>query len=84
MQKHSIGQILPKNYIGEIEGSCHGRPKLETMAAYKVAICLENVTEPYYITDRFFSAAQAGCIPIYHAHKTVRNGISSYRTVYEK
>lgn len=45
------------------------------MAKYEVAVCLENLTEPYYITEKFYAAVQAGCIPIYHAHQTVKAGI---------
>jgi hypothetical protein len=29
---------------------------------------------PYYFTEKFVNAARAGCVPIYHAHPTVREG----------
>jgi hypothetical protein len=36
-------------------------------------VCLENSAEPHYFTEKFVNAARAGCIPVYHAHPTVRN-----------
>jgi hypothetical protein len=49
--------------------------QLKFLAGYKVAVCLENSIEPYYFTEKFVNAARAGCVPVYHAHPTVRNGI---------
>jgi hypothetical protein len=43
------------------------------LSAYKVAVCLENSTEPNYFTEKFVNAARAGCIPVYYAHPTVRD-----------
>jgi len=74
MQKRSSTQSLPQNYRGEVEWPWNSLHKFETIARYKVGICLESVTEPYYITEKFYAVAQAGCIPIYHAHPTVKNG----------
>lgn len=42
------------------------------LSGYKVAVCLENCVEPHYFTEKFVNAARAGCIPVYHAHPTVR------------
>jgi hypothetical protein len=49
--------------------------QIEFLAKYKVAVCLENSIEPYYFTEKFVNAVRAGCVPVYHAHPTVRNGI---------
>lgn len=66
---------LPLNYRGEVEGAWTSRAKIDLMSRYKVAICLENTSEAYYFTEKFVDAVQAGCIPVYHAHETVRDGI---------
>lgn len=42
------------------------------LSAYKVAVCLENCLEPDYFTEKFVNAARAGCIPVYHAHSSVK------------
>ena len=75
MEDSSSTEILPTNYKGEINWPWDGGNRIETMAKYKAAICLENITEPYYITEKFYAAVQAGCIPIYHAHQTVKEGV---------
>ena len=61
----------PKNYRGEIPGDWPGAEKRELQAGYKMAICLENMCEPYYFTEKFVEAVVAGCIPVYHAHTTL-------------
>jgi hypothetical protein len=43
------------------------------LSGYKVAVCLENCVEADYFTEKFVNAARAGCIPVYHAHSTVRS-----------
>lgn len=50
------------------------------LSAYKVAICLENCVEPYYFTEEFINAVRAACIPVYHAHATVKNTFLSGAT----
>ncbi len=67
---------FPKNYKGELTwdkwGSEH---QVNFLSDFKVAICMENVTEPYYFSEKFLNAARAGCVPIYHAHPTLRTGV---------
>jgi hypothetical protein len=65
----------PGNYRGEIPGNWGGGPKLEVISRYKAMVCMENTQEPHYFTEKFVDAARAGCIPIYHAHETVRNRV---------
>lgn len=65
----------PRNYRGEIEGDWHDAARFDHMSHYKAAVCLENTCEPFYFTEKFVCAVQAGCIPIYHAHETVREGV---------
>ncbi len=65
----------PKNYKGEIKWPWEGGNRIKVMSDYQAAICLENVVEPYYFTEKFYAAVQAGCIPIYHAHHTVKTQI---------
>ncbi len=49
--------------------------QVQFLSRYRVSVCLENSIEPYYFTEKFLNAARSGCIPIYHAHPTVRDGI---------
>jgi hypothetical protein len=49
--------------------------KEELLARYHTAICLENTCEPWYFSEKFIHAAKAGCVPIYRAHPTVRDGV---------
>lgn len=65
----------PDNYRGQ---ACpgidiHGDEQVRFFSGYKVAVCLENCIEPYYFTEKFVNAVRAGCIPVYHAHPTVKN-----------
>lgn len=57
----------PKNYLGEIPGDWPGEEKRNLMSEYKVAVCLENMNEPGYFTEKFVEAVVAGCIPVYRA-----------------
>lgn len=62
----------PPNYRG-----VHGHWWLDAghitaLARYRMAICLENASLPYYFTEKLVNAARAGCVPVYHAHPTVR------------
>lgn len=66
---------VPANYCGEIPGSWTAQTRYALMSQYKAVVCLENTIEPYYFTEKFVSAVQANCIPIYHAHPTVRDTI---------
>ncbi len=57
----------PKNYRGELPGDWPGAEKRRLMSEYKVCVCLENMNEPGYFTEKFVEAVQAGCIPVYRA-----------------
>jgi len=67
----------PDNYAGRASPSdgndLYGDKTIRFLSGYKVAVCLENCTEPYYFTEKFVKAVRAGCIPVYHAHLTVKN-----------
>ena len=60
----------PSNYCGEVSGDFDNL--ISFISSYKVNVCLENSLEPYYFTEKFVNAVRAGCIPIYHAHPTVK------------
>lgn len=64
---------LPSNYKGEISGNHWAESKIDLMSKYKVAVCMENCQEEFYFTEKFVAAVQAGCIPVYQAHSSVRN-----------
>jgi hypothetical protein len=65
----------PANYRGEIPGDWPAGEKRALMGKYKVAICLENMNEPYYFTEKFVEAVAAGCIPVFRAHPTIRDSV---------
>ncbi len=57
----------PRNYKGELPGDWSGMEKRKLMGEYKVCVCLENMNEPGYFTEKFVEAVVAGCIPVYRA-----------------
>ena len=65
----------PKNYCGEIPGDWPGEEKRRLMSQYKVCVCLENMMEPGYFTEKFVEAVAAGCIPVYRASPEMRSTI---------
>jgi hypothetical protein len=69
----------PDNYAGKASPSADvfSEENIRFLSGYKVAVCLENSTEPYYFTEKFVNAVRAGCIPVYHAHVTVKNSLLS-------
>lgn len=66
---------LPASYRGEVPGSWLGVEKVACLARYQVAVCLENTCAAHYFTEKFVDAVRAGCVPVYRAHPTVRDGI---------
>lgn len=60
----------PSTYQGEIPFGVG--PKLDRLLEYRACICLENSAESLYFTEKFPHAVLAGCIPIYHAHPSVK------------
>ena len=66
----------PANYRGSLSvgKEFFDEPYIEFLSAFKVAVCLENSVEQHYFTEKFVNAVRAGCIPIYHAHSTVKEG----------
>lgn len=64
-------KTAPANYKGEIPGDWPAGEKRELMSKYKFAVCLENMNEPYYFTEKFVEAVVAGCIPVYRADDDV-------------
>ena len=65
----------PRNYMGEIPGDWPGMQKRELMSRYKVCVCLENMNEPGYFSEKFVESVRAGCIPVYRASKDVRDTV---------
>lgn len=65
----------PANYKGEIPGDWPAAGKRDLMAGYKVAICLENMNEPCYFTEKFVEAVVAGCLPIYRANQDLKQTV---------
>ena len=62
---------VPGNYKGGIPGDWPAGEKRELLARYKVCLCLENMNEPHYFTEKFVEAVTAGCIPVYRAHESL-------------
>jgi len=67
----------PANYRGEIPGDWPAAGKRDLMAKYKVAICLENMLEPHYFTEKFVEAVVAGCVPVYRARPELEHAVLS-------
>jgi hypothetical protein len=65
----------PNNYQGEISGDWPAKEKRDLLSKYKVCVCLENMHEPNYFTEKFVEAVAAGCIPIYRAHDSLRDTV---------
>lgn len=65
----------PRNYRGELPGDWPGEEKRRLMSTYKVCMCLENMNEPGYFTEKFVEAVVAGCIPVYRASADIRNSV---------
>jgi hypothetical protein len=64
----------PPNYRGPTNApNCYRLDYVEVLARYRVNVCLENALTPYWFTEKFVNAARAGCVPVYHAHPTVRD-----------
>jgi hypothetical protein len=72
-------QRPPDNYGGRASPSAdiYGEQNIRFLSGYKVAVCLENSAEPCYFTEKFVNAVRAGCIPVYHAHATVKTSFLS-------
>jgi hypothetical protein len=70
-------RALPENYQGELvwKEGWMAESQVEFLSRFQVAVCMENSIEPYYFTEKFVNAARAGCVPVYHAHPTVREGV---------
>ncbi len=64
-----IGASVPKEYWPK------NIVKVELLSRYHAAICLENTVEPFYFSEKFVDGVLAGCVPIYRAHPTVRDGV---------
>ncbi len=64
---------LPSAFVSEIDGVWSD--KIELLAHYHTAVCLENTLEPFYFSEKLVDAVRAGCVPVYRAHPTVREGI---------
>ena len=72
-------QRPPESYMGQPTPgtSYYDDEHIRFLSAYKVAVCLENCTEAYYFTEKFVNAVRAGCVPVYHAHATVKTSFLS-------
>lgn len=63
----------PPNYCGPTAApNCWSPDFVEFLSRYRINVCLENAWTPYWFTEKVVNAARAGCVPVYHAHKTVR------------
>lgn len=64
----------PRNFQGRSSPGNDANAEEHTrfLSGFKVAVCLENCVEENYFTEKFVNAVRAGCIPVYHAHPTVK------------
>lgn len=63
----------PPGFRGGVEEAAPD--KVTLLSRYHTAVCLENTREPWYFSEKFVDGARAGCVPVYHAHPTVRDGV---------
>ncbi len=64
---------VPTNFVGPTHaGNCHEESFWKFLTKFKIYVCLENSISPYWFTEKFVNAARSGCVPIYHAHQSVR------------
>ena len=45
------------------------------MSRHKVCLCLENMNEPGYFSEKFVEAVVAGCVPVYRASVNIRDTV---------
>lgn len=65
---------LPANYRGPTTArNCWHPDYVAYLSRYRINVCLENECLPYWFTEKFSNTARAGCVPVYHAHPTVRD-----------
>lgn len=65
----------PPNYRGEIPGDWNTDEKRKLLAGYKVNICMENMPVAGLFSEKFVEAVCCGCIPIFHAHPSIRTTV---------
>jgi len=64
----------PVNYCGPTTApNCYLPDYVAFLSRYRINVCLENAFMPYWFTEKFLNAARAGCVPVYHAHPTIRD-----------
>ena len=69
----TLAASRPANFRGKPTGlSDYDIEFIRFLSTCKVAVCLENCTEENYFTEKFVNAVRAGCIPVYHAHESVK------------
>lgn len=77
-QANWLGKRMPPaNYRGAFPGNWAGEELIGLFSEYKVVVCLESSCELNYFTKKFINAVRGGAIPVYNAHKSVRDGILS-------
>lgn len=72
---HGRNPALLRITRGALPGSWLTIDHVGALARYRTVVCLENATVPYYFTEKFVNAARAGCVPVYHAHRTIRQTV---------
>jgi hypothetical protein len=67
---------IPANFKGPVAAQWWADSQIDFLSHYKVAVCLENsVGQPHYFTEKFVNAVRAGCVPVFHAHETIRSSL---------
>jgi hypothetical protein len=67
--REGMGDSLPDIYWPD------NPVKVALMARYHAAVCMENSLEPGYFSEKFMDGVRAGCVPVYHAHPSLRDGV---------
>ena len=70
---HCAGPVANRPGIEGHFDSAGPRNKIREFAKYMFCYAIENAQELFYVTEKFFDALQAGCIPIYFGAPNVRD-----------
>ena len=62
----------PSNYAGGWPANHLVMAHLAQLAEYRVSLCMENASTDMYFSEKFVNSVRAGCVPIYHAHPSVK------------
>jgi len=76
MPVHSYGKCAHNKDIPS-DGGQDSREKIALMSTYKFCLAFENRCEEDYVSEKFFHALAAGCLPVYMGAPNIRDYLPS-------